>query len=119
MGHLKLSFILFGLNILFRYCSWRYPEFQERLKDKEFTAQIRTKDGSVGRWFSFGINGYKSGTGINKYAEVIMTFKTADVAAKLLMPPIDQLEQINALKDFQISLEGPEDEATGLLKPSC
>ncbi|HIM12940.1 TPA: pyrogallol hydroxytransferase large subunit, partial [Candidatus Poribacteria bacterium] len=111
MGHLKLSIILFGLNILFRYCSWRYPEFKERLKDKEFTAQIRTKDGSVGRWFSFGINGYKSGTGINENAEVIMTFKTADVAAKLLMPPIDQLEQINALKDFQISLEGPEDEA--------
>ena len=111
MGHLKLSIILFGLNILIRYCSWRYPDFKERLKDKEFTAQMKTKDGSVGRWFSFGINGYKSGTGINENAEVIMTFKTADVAAKLLMPPIDQLEQINALKDFQISLEGPEDEA--------
>ena len=111
MGYLKLSFILFGLNILFRYCSWRYPEFKDRLKDKEFTAQIRTKDGSVGRWFNFGINGYKSGTGLNKNAEVIMTFKTADVAVKLLMPPINQLEQINALKDFQITLEGPEDEA--------
>ena len=45
-------------------------------------------------------------------AEVVMTFKTAAIGAKLLMPPIDQLEQINALKDFVITLEGPEEEAT-------
>ena len=42
---------------------------------------------------------------------MIMTFKTPAIAVKLLLPPIDQLEQINALKDFVITLEGPEDEA--------
>ena len=112
MAHLKLSFILFGLNILFRYCAWKYPEFKSLLTEKAFTAVIRTKDGSVARWYRFGASGYGSGVGRKDNAEVVMTFKTAAIGAKLLMPPIDQLEQINALKDFVITLEGPEEEAT-------
>jgi len=112
MAHLKLFFILFGLNILFRYCAWKYPDFKAHLKEKSFTAVIRTKDGSVARWYRFGESGYVSGAGIKDSAEVVMTFKTAAIGAKLLMPPIDQLEQINALKDFVITLDGPEEEAT-------
>ena len=112
MAHLKLSFILFGLNILFRYCAWKYPEFKTLLTEKAFTAVIRTKDGSVARWYRFGASGYSSGAGRKDNAEVVMTFKTAAIGAKLLMPPIDQLEQVNALKDFVITLEGPEEEAT-------
>ena len=112
MSHIKLSLILFGLNILFRYCSWRYPEFKESLRGKNFVAQIRTKDGTVGRWYKFGQNGYSSGAGTQKTADVAMIFKTAAIGAKLLTPPINQLEQINALKDFQITLEGPDEEAT-------
>ena len=112
MAHLKLNFILFGLNILFRYCAWKYPEFKSLLTEKAFTAVIRTKDGSVARWYRFGASGYSSGAGRKDNAEVVMTFKTAAIGAKLLMPPIDQLEQINALKDFVITLEGPEEEAT-------
>ena len=111
MAHLKLSYILFGLNILFRYCAWKYPEFK-LCYGKAFTAVIRTKDGSVARWYRFGASGYSSGAGRRDNAEVVMTFKTAAIGAKLLMPPIDQLEQINALKDFVITLEGPEEEAT-------
>ena len=112
MGHLKLSAILFGLNILFRFCALKYPDFRKRLKELNFTAQIKTRDGSVARWYQFGETGYRSGSGIRENAEVVMTFKTAAIGAKLLMPPIDQLEQINALKDFVISLDGPENEAT-------
>ena len=112
MGHLKLSAILFGLNLLFRIYAWKYPEFRKRLKEISFTAQIKTKDGSVARWHRFGENGYSSGSGIQENASVVMTFKTATIGAKLLMPPINQLEQINALKDFVITLEGPENEAT-------
>ncbi len=112
MTHLKLIGILFGLNILFRYCAWKYPSFKTLLKEKTMTAVIRTKDGSVARWYRFGADGYASGSGQKTNADVVMTFKTAAIGAKLLMPPIDQLEQINALKDFVITLEGPEEEAT-------
>ena len=112
MAHLQLTIILFGLNILFRYCAWRYPAFKALLTEKTFIAVIRTKDGSVARWYRFGSAGYGSGAGQKDDADVVMTFKTAAIGAKLLMPPIDQLEQINALKDFVITLEGPEDEAS-------
>ena len=112
MAKFKLSVILFGLSMLFRYCAWRYPVFRARLTEKEVTASIRTKNGDVARWFRFGKNGFSSGTGVRDKAEVVMTFKTAAIGAKLLTPPIDQLEQINALKDFVITLEGEEEEAT-------
>ena len=50
---MKFAAILFGLLQLLRFTAWRYPEFRERLKEKNFTAQLRTKDGSVARWYSF------------------------------------------------------------------
>ncbi|MQA67045.1 MAG: hypothetical protein GEU76_14280, partial [Alphaproteobacteria bacterium] len=60
----RFSLILFGLNLLFRYCAWRYPAFAARLREKDFTAQMQTADGSEGRWFRFGADGLLSGAGI-------------------------------------------------------
>ena len=44
-------------------------------------------------------------------ADVALIFKTARLAADLLMPPVNQLDQINALKDFNLAMEGDEDAA--------
>ena len=38
---MKLSIILFGLYLKLRYTAWRYPLFRERLKEHNFTAQIK------------------------------------------------------------------------------
>ena len=108
MGSLKFSIILFGLRLLLWIQALRYQEFKDRLKEKNFTAQMKTKDNSVGRWFTFKDGKVSSGMGIQESAEIVLTFKTAKIAARLLMPPIDQLEQINAMKDFLLSLEGPD-----------
>ena len=35
-------------------------------------------------------------------------FKNAEVGASLLMPPINWLDQINAQKDFVLTVDGPE-----------
>jgi hypothetical protein len=40
---------------------------------------------------------------------VTLAFKNASIAAKLLTPPINWLNQINAQKDFKITIEGSED----------
>jgi hypothetical protein len=109
MGSLKFSIILFGLRLLLWIQALRYQEFKDRLKEKNFTAQMKTKDNSVGRWFTFKDGKISSGMGIQESAEIVLTFKTAEIAARLLMPPIDQLEQINAMKDFLLSLEGPDE----------
>ncbi len=72
-------------------------------------AQLRTRNGKVGRWYQFKDGKVISRSGIHPDAEVVLTFKDARIGAKLLMPPIRQLEQINALRDFYIDLSGPDE----------
>ncbi len=50
---MKFSLILSGLNWLLKYTAWRNPVFKARLKEKNFVAQIKIADGSIGRFFSF------------------------------------------------------------------
>ena len=106
---MKFSLILFGLSWMLRLTAWRHSAFLARLKEKNFTAQLRTRNGKVGRWYQFKDGKVISKSGIHPDAEVVLTFKDAVIAAKLLMPPIRQLEQINALRDFYIDLAGPDE----------
>ena len=101
MGSLKFSIILFGLRLLIWMQALRYQAFRDRLKEKNFTAQMKTKDNSVGRWFTFKDGRVSSGSGVKADADIVLTFKTSEIAARLLMPPVDQLEQINAMKEGQ------------------
>jgi molybdopterin guanine dinucleotide-containing S/N-oxide reductase-like protein len=103
------SMILFGLKLVMRYSAWRYPAFAKRLSEKNFTAQFKTADDSEGRWFRFEKGRMTSSAGVDGDAEVVISFKNAKIAAGLLMPPIDQQEQIDALKDFKLSMTGPDE----------
>ena len=106
---MRFSLLLYGLSLLLRYCAWRYPAFRARLAEKNFTAQMRTKDGTAGRAYVFKDGKVRSRGGVVSDADVTLTFKTAAIGARLLMPPIDALEQINAQKDFLLALEGPDE----------
>ncbi len=108
MHELRFSVILYGLAWLLRATAWRSPKFRARLKELNFTAQLKTYDDGVGRWYEFRDGKILTGAGIRKDAEAVLSFKTAKLAAHLLMPPIDWLEQINALKEFMIKIEGDE-----------
>ena len=109
MGATKFSLILFGLAQTLKIQARRYPAFAERLKEKNFTAQMRTKDGKAGRYFTFKDGKVISRKGLHPNPEVDLIFKDAKTAVGLLMPPIDQLKQINAIKDFNLALEGPDE----------
>jgi trimethylamine-N-oxide reductase (cytochrome c) len=86
-----------------------YPLFKSRLKEKDFTAQIKIQDNSVGRYFTF-INGKViSKKGILPNPDVCLTFRSALLAAQILMPSRDQLVMINAMKTFQLTLDGPDE----------
>ncbi len=111
MASLKFSLILFGLNLLLRIQAWRYPSFRERLKERDVLAQLKTRDGRQGRWYRIRNGRISSGAGVRNDADVALVFKTAGLAAGLLMPPVNQLDQINALKDFNLAMEGDEDAA--------
>ncbi len=101
--------ILWGLYVLLRYTALRYPAFRARLAERNLTAQIKTWDDSVGRHFTFRDGKLASAGGVHPDPDICLSFKTAKLAASLLMPPIDWLDQINALKDFKLRMEGPED----------
>jgi len=109
MTEYKFTLILYGLAMLLRQRALRYEAFRDRLKEKNLTAQLRTRDGRVGRWFTLNDGKLTTGRGLHANPDVVLSFKTAAIAADLLMPPINQLDQINALKDFTITLEGEEE----------
>ena len=106
---MKFSLILYGLVLLLKYSARKYPAFRERLRERNLTAQILACDEGTGRWYTFANGRVKSGSGRHAKPDITLAFKNAKTAARLLMPPINWLDQINAQKDYLLSVEGPED----------
>ncbi len=106
---MKFSLILSGLNWLLKYTAWRNPVFKARLKEKNFVAQIKIADGSIGRFFSFQDGKVSSQAVIHHSPEICMSFKSAEIAAQLLMPPVDYQNQIDAQKEFNLTMTGPDE----------
>ena len=105
----QFSIILFGIKTLMKFTAVRHPSFKNRLKEKNFTAQIKVKDNSQGRYFTFKDGKVSSKSGIHSSPDICMTFRSPHLAAKLLRPPHDQLSMISAMKTFQLELEGPDE----------
>ena len=80
---MKFSLILRGLLLLLRIAARLYPAFRMRLAEKSFTALIRTKDGKIGRWFTFGGAKLVSGSGLHPDAQVVLSFQNAKIGARL------------------------------------
>ena len=106
---MKFSLILWGLAQLLKYAAWRYPAFRARLKERNLVAQFKARDEEIGRWYAIRDGKVTSGSGLRADADVTLAFKTARLGADLLMPPINWLDQINAQKDFKLTVDGPED----------
>src|SRR5512139_1808194 len=109
LGQMKFSMLLFGMAQALRIQARRFPAFAERLKEKNFTAQMKVADNSAGRYFTFRDGKVLSRKGIHPNPDVSLFFTSAELGAELLMPPIDQLAQIEAMKNFQMGMEGPDE----------
>ena len=109
LAQLKFPIILFGAAQLLKLAAHRHPEFQARLKEHDLVAQIMTRDEEIGRWFEFKDGMVTSGAGLHGKPDIKLMFKNAEIGASLLTPPINWLDQINAQKDFVLTVEGPED----------
>ena len=103
------SFMLLNLNIIIKTKAFLYPEFNARLKEKEFTAQIRTRDNSIGRYFTFTGGRVISSPGIHPKPDISIIYHTCALGLRLLTPWRSQLEQISAMKTFQLGIEGPDE----------
>ena len=75
MSSLTFSFILFGLKILLFWQSIRFKKFRIHVAEKNFTAQIKSRDNSVGRWFKFENGVYFKPEYMNKQSKDVKYFK--------------------------------------------
>lgn len=99
------------MYLLFRFAYWRNAEFRARVKNKNLKVQIRTQDAKHGRLFIFKGGHVSSKAGVHSSAEFSLVFKTKAIATRLLMPPINQLEQIEAMKNFLFHPEGKDEDS--------
>ena len=99
------------MYLLFRFAYWRNAEFRARVKNKNLKVQIRTQDAKHGRLFIFKGGHVRSKAGVHSSAEFSLVFKTKAIATRLLMPPINQLEQIEAMKNFLFHPEGKDEDS--------
>ena len=95
---MKFSLILYALQWALRFSAWRHPAFKTRVKEKDLTVQIRVADNSLGRTFTFRRGRVTSKTGGRADVDVDISVKTAALGADLMMPPIDHLKRIEAIK---------------------
>ncbi len=108
---MKFSLILYGLHWLLKITKWRYPAFRVRLKEKNLVAQIRINDESAGRYFIFKDGHVTSKAGIHPDPDICMGFKDVDIAFRLLVPPVDYQQQIDAQKEFNLTMTGSDEDA--------
>ena len=105
---MKLPIILFGAAQLLKQAARRHPKFKARVKEHNLVAQIMTRDEEIGRWYAFNDGVITTGAGLHAKPDIKLMFKNAKIGASLLMPPINWLDQINAQKDFNLTVDGPE-----------
>ncbi|MGB6760557.1 MAG: hypothetical protein WBE82_22195, partial [Xanthobacteraceae bacterium] len=108
LATLKLPVVLFGAAQLLKYAARRHPDFKARVEEHNFVAQIMTRDEAIGRWFEFKDGQVTSRAGFHDKPDIKLMFKNAKTGASLLTPPINWLNQINAQKDFVLTVDGPE-----------
>jgi trimethylamine-N-oxide reductase (cytochrome c) len=106
---MKFSLILYSLYWLLWLVSWLNSDFRKRLKERDLTIQIKTKDSTKGRWFSLHDGRIGTRAGLHTAPTITLIFETAKIGARLLTPPIDWLEQINAQKNYELTVSGPDE----------
>ena len=105
----KFSVILYGLTHALNFQASRFPQFAKRLKEKNFTAQIGTTDKSIGRYYTFNEGRVSSASGIHPKPDIHITVASAEIGARLFVPWVDQLERIEAMKNYQFGADGSDE----------
>ena len=106
MKRVGLRTILFGLSHVLRACARVDAEFRRRLRRNDAVAQIRLKDGSIGRWYALENGRVRSRAGLHPKPDVTISFRDVATALTFLVPPPDQSEIVLAAKQFRVIVDG-------------
>src|SRR5262249_40024742 len=98
LSAMKFKIILWGIAQLLTWGAGGQPASRARFKERTLLAQLRAREEEIGRWYAIRDGKVPWGSGLRADADVPLAFKPAALAADLLIPPINWLDQINAQK---------------------
>lgn len=109
MKRLVVKSILTALGPMIKMTARKHPEFRKMMRKHNCVVQIKLRDNSLGRYFTFANGRLKSKAGIHKSPHVTLMFKDLDTALTFLKPPMDQAEIVHAAKNFRVVTMGRSD----------
>jgi len=108
MKRMKLKTILFGLAFVLKRTASKYPAFLQQMRLHNCVVQIRLKDNSLGRYFTFNNGQVTSKDGIHAQPDITMVFNDLPTALKFLSVTVNQADVIHAAKNFKVMVLGPD-----------
>ena len=81
----QFSVMLLCLLLAVRWSACRFPQFRQRLKEKDVTLQITLQENSVGRCFCLKNGRMRSRSGIDPEADYTIKFRDPQVAVQMFL----------------------------------
>jgi len=108
--------ILFALAPMMNRTAGSKPAFKAMLGRHNVIAQIRLKDGSIGRYLRIANGRVSSVAGIHPRPDIAMVFKDLRTALAMMKPNPDMGEVVHAAKNFKVQVIGPDHLAVWLMQ---
>lgn len=105
----RFAIVLYGLAQTLRFMAKRHPSFARRLAERDLRAQVRTADDKVGRLYVLSGGRIESHRGVHARRDITVTVQNAAVGLNLFKLKVDHLERIEAIKNFQLLADGPDE----------
>ena len=108
-SNLLFQWMLFAVFLMMKAKKTLTPSFGLRLKGKDLIAQIKIRGDRYGRTYVFKNGQVTSFAGVVSSPEVCVVFTSTAIAVRLMLSPKNYLKQINAMKNFQVDVEGKDE----------
>ena len=105
----RFSIQLFAVAQYMKLAARNQPLLKAHLRQKDLTAQIKVLDNSSGRFFTFRKGEIISRNGIHPKPDVCLGFSDSALGCRLLLPWCDQQIKTDAMKNFRLTLTGPDE----------
>lgn len=105
----KFGTILWGLGMMLKKKPGKNPELKKQLQKHDAVVQMKIMDNSQGRFYIIKNGKVSSKSGFSSNPDIVLLFGTAELACTLMIPPRNQLDQINAMKSFSVDIQGPDE----------
>ena len=107
-GFMKLSVIMYGYYLLFRFTAWKKEMFRDKLLERDLILVMKAKDTDVARTFIFDKGQVSSATGDSKEAQCRLVWITPEAGAAVMLHIAkgNPKALMNAVMDGRLLLEG-------------